>query len=119
MDYYYFKELELRENPTRFGLSLDYKQHFILAKSRRKGFSFKNAGGATWKYTFFKDVKVAIIAETGSDALKTFEKCLNNIDFLTEYTEFGGPQVKELLKLVLKINKVMRKGESLLSLLYL
>ena len=93
MDYYYFKELELRENPTKFGLSLDYKKHFILSKARRKGFSFKNAGGAVWKYTFFKDVKVAIIAETGSDALKTFEKCLNNIDFLTEYTEFGGPHI--------------------------
>ena len=93
MDYYYFKELELRENPTKFGLSIDYKSHFVLAKARRKGFSFKNAGGAVWKYTFFKDVKVAIIAETGGDALKTFEKCLNNIDFLTQYTEFGGPHI--------------------------
>ena len=93
MDYYYFKELELRENPTKFGLPIEYKSHFILAKARRKGFSFKNAGGATWKYTFFKDVKIAIIAETGGDALKTFEKCLNNIDFLTQYTEFGGPHI--------------------------
>jgi hypothetical protein len=93
MDYYYFKELELRENPTKFGLPMDYKSHFILSKARRKGFSFKNAGGATWKYTFFADVKIAIIAETGGDALKTFEKCLQNIDFLTQYTEFGGPHI--------------------------
>ena len=93
MDYYYFKELELRENPTKFGLPITYKSHFILAKARRKGFSYKNAGGATWKYTFFKGVEVAIIAETGHDALKTFQKCLMNIDFLTQYTEFGGPHI--------------------------
>jgi hypothetical protein len=93
MDYYYFLELEAREYPERYDLPKDYKNHICLAKSRRKGFSYKNAAGATHKYTFFKGVKVAIISQRGEKAIETFEKCLLNIDFLTEYTEFGGPHI--------------------------
>lgn len=97
MDYYWFMELEARENPSRYGLPQSYKQSIILAKARRLGFSFKNAAGATHKYTFYKEIKVAIISQTGDKAVETFEKCLQNIDFLTEYTEFGGPHITRTL----------------------
>lgn len=93
MDYYWFKELELRENPTKFNLPIDYKQHMACAKSRRKGFSFKNAAGAVWKYSFYKNAKIAIISQLGDKGIETFEKCLTMIDFLTENTEFGGPHI--------------------------
>jgi hypothetical protein len=93
MDYYWFKELEARENPSKYGLPSDYKKSIILAKSRRLGFSFKNAAGAVWKYSFWSGVKVAIISELGDKGLETFEKCLNIIDWLTEHTEFGGPHI--------------------------
>lgn len=93
MDYYWFKELDARENPNKYGLPNTYKKSIILAKSRRMGFSYKNAAGATYKYTFYKDIKVAIVSQTGEKSLETFEKCLVNIDWLTQYTEFGGPHI--------------------------
>lgn len=93
MDYYYFLELDARENPHKYGLPKNYKKHLILAKSRRKGFSYKNAAGATYKYTFLHNAKIAIISQRGDKAIETFEKCLLNIDFLSEYTEFGGPHI--------------------------
>lgn len=46
MDYYYFKELDARENPSLYGLDSLYRSHMVVAKSRRKGFSFKAAAGA-------------------------------------------------------------------------
>ncbi len=93
MDYYWFTELESRENPAKYNLPKSNKRHLILAKSRRKGWSFKNAAGAVWKFSFFPKVKIAIISQEGTKAAETFEKCLNMIDFLTTYTEFGGPSI--------------------------
>jgi len=46
MDYYYFKELDSRERPAVYGLDSSHRKHMIVAKSRRKGFSFKAAAGA-------------------------------------------------------------------------
>lgn len=54
MDYYWFLELEKNENPGRYGLPLHEKKGMIVAKARRKGWSFKNAAGLAWKYSFFK-----------------------------------------------------------------
>lgn len=104
MDYYYFMELDARENPHKYGLPASYKKSIILAKARRLGFSYKNAGGATYKYTFYKNVKVCIVSQKGEKAVETFEKCLDNIDFLTKYTEFGGPHIRRSL------NKQSMKG---------
>jgi hypothetical protein len=104
MDYYWFMELDARENPSKYGLPISYKQSIILAKARRLGFSYKNAAGATYKYTFYKEIKVAIISQTGEKGVETFEKCLQNIDFLTEYTEFGGPHITRVL------DKTAQKG---------
>jgi hypothetical protein len=93
MDYYWFTELEARENPRKYDLLRSYKKSLIVAKARRMGFSYKNAAGAVWKYTFFANIKVAIISEVGDKSIETFEKCLTNIDWLNEYTEFGGPHI--------------------------
>jgi hypothetical protein len=38
MDYYYFKEMEARDQPGLYNLDSSYKQPMIVAKSRRKGF---------------------------------------------------------------------------------
>lgn len=87
MDYYWFKELEKAENPKP-GIQ---KQNMIVAKARRKGFSYKNAAGAVWKYSFFKNARVIIAAEYGTKAKQTFDMCLNMIDFLNQNTEFRSP----------------------------
>jgi hypothetical protein len=93
MDFYWLKELEARENPGLYNLPLSYKKSMICAKARRKGLSYKAAAGAVWKAMFNKDVKVAIVSETGEDATLCFEKCLTMIDFLSEYTEMGLPKL--------------------------
>lgn len=90
MDYYWFKELDARENPHRYGLPEEYKRSLILAKSRRLGFSYKNAAGAVHIWSFYKNTDVAIVSQYGKKAAETYEKCLRAIDFLTQYTEFKG-----------------------------
>src|SRR5574343_246048 len=40
LDYYWFLELELRENPSKYNLPDSEKKSIILAKARRKGWSF-------------------------------------------------------------------------------
>jgi hypothetical protein len=87
MDYYWFKELEKNENPPPG----KEKRNMIAAKARRKGFSYKNAAGAVWKYTFFKNSTVVIASELGEKAKNTFDMALNMIDFLNQYTEFRSP----------------------------
>jgi hypothetical protein len=87
MDYYWYKVLEECENPKN---PMD-KSHLIAVKARRKGFSFKNAAGAVWKYSFFKESKVVIASEFGSKAKQTFDMALDMIDFLNEHTEFRSP----------------------------
>ena len=95
MDYYYFKELEAREFPERYGLDRTYKSSIAVAKSRRKGFSFKAACGAVWTTALpIKDnAKVLIASETGSDAVLCFKKCMPIIDHLTDHTPFGREDI--------------------------
>jgi hypothetical protein len=93
MDYYWFLELERNENPEKFGLDSTNKKGMIVAKARRKGWSFKNAAGVAWKYTFFKK-SYCIIASYGKDyAESTFKMCLTMLNFLDEYTEFKQPRL--------------------------
>lgn len=93
MDYYYFKELESRENPSIYGYDDSYKRSIALVKSRRKGFSYKAAAGCVWIAAFNKKARVGIASEpnTGdaTDAVKCARKCLPIIDHLTLYTPFG------------------------------
>jgi hypothetical protein len=98
MDYYYFKELEARELPSLYGLSSNYKQPMVVAKSRRKGFSFKAAAGAV-RLTCLpqKDkAKVLIVSDTGKDAALCFKKAMVIIDWLTMYTEFGREDIGDV-----------------------
>lgn len=93
MDYYWFLELEKNENPGRYGLPQYEKKGMIVAKSRRKGWSFKNAAGVAWKYSFFKRSYCIIGTYLKEHAAATFNMTLNVLNFLDEYTEFGGPRL--------------------------
>jgi hypothetical protein len=93
MDYYWFLELERNENPLQYGLDSTEKRSMIMAKARRKGWSYKNAGGATWIYTFFKNSRVVIASQYGDKSEQTFKMFLEMSNFLNEYTEFRQPRL--------------------------
>jgi len=78
MDYYYFKELEARENPQYYDLPREFKKSMTIAKSRRKGFSYKCQSGCVWIIAFNKGARVAIASAPGvnkTDAALTAKKC--------------------------------------------
>lgn len=95
MDYYFFKEIDARERPGNYGLPQSYKKvGIVVAKSRRKGFSFKAASGAVWITAFPKSKyssppNVLIASDTGRDAALCFKKAIVIVDWLTKYTPFG------------------------------
>ena len=93
MDYYWFLELEKNENPGKYGLPSSSKKGMICAKARRKGFSFKNASGALWKYTFFKESYIIIAAYLEEYANATMSMVLEMSNFLNQYTEFRHPRI--------------------------
>jgi len=93
MDYYWFLELEKNENPQKYGLPASAKRGMICAKARRKGYSFKNAAGALWKFTFFKESYVIIASYLGDHAQATMSMVLEMSNFLNEHTEFRHPRV--------------------------
>ncbi len=94
MDFYWFHMLERAENPERFGLSTFDKRHIIMAKARRKGWSYKNAAGAVYVYSFVPNGKVVIGSQFGDKGRITFNMAMTMIDFLNKYTEFGQPWVQ-------------------------
>jgi hypothetical protein len=92
MDYYYYRELEARENPHLFGLDATYKKSLVLAKSRRKGFSYKAAAGCVWIIAFNNKARVGIASAPDvkkTDAALCAQKCIPVLDHLTDYTPFG------------------------------
>jgi len=89
LDYYYFRELEARENPNMHNLPTTYKQSMSVTKSRRGGFSYKAGAGAVWCTAFRNKAKVLIASDTGKDATLCFQKALDIIDHLSKYTPFG------------------------------
>lgn len=93
MDYYWFLELEKNENPQKYGFPSSAKKGMICAKARRKGFSFKNASGALWKYTFFKESYIIIAAYLEEYANATMSMVLEMSNFLNQYTEFRHPRI--------------------------
>jgi hypothetical protein len=95
LDYYWYKELEKVENPIKYGLPLEFKKSLILAKARRKGWSFKNAGGIAWIYTFFKNTRSLIISQESDKAEYTFKMFKNITNHLNEYTEFRQPTITD------------------------
>jgi len=93
MDYYWFLELEKNENPQKYGLPSSQKRGMICAKARRKGFSYKNAAGALWKYTFFKESYIIIASYLADYAQATMNMVFTMSNFLNEYTEFRHPRL--------------------------
>lgn len=95
MDYYYFRELEARENPSLYNLPRDFKQSMVVVKSRRKGFSYKAGSGAVWITAFRNKAKVLIASITGSDAVLCFKKAIDVVDHISKYTPFGRKELGE------------------------
>ena len=89
MDYYYYRELDARENPLFYNLPRDFKQSLSVVKSRRKGFSFKAGCGAVWITAFKNKAKVLIASITGGDAVLCFEKAMDVVDHISKHTPFG------------------------------
>lgn len=77
MDYYYFHECE-------------YARHngkgIIVAKSRRKGFSYKNGAKCVYQYNFFRDSTSIIGAYLDEYAQSTMDMVLEMINFLNKET---------------------------------
>lgn len=80
MDYYYYHELELAKAN---------KQGMIIAKSRRKGFSYKGAFNCVYEYTFFRESFSIIAAFNGEWANFTMGLGLEMLNFLNKHTDFA------------------------------
>jgi len=77
MDYYYFDECELaRENG----------QGMIVAKARRKGFSYKNGALCVHQYNFFRDSTSIIGAYLNEYGGATMAMALEMINFMNKHT---------------------------------
>ena len=73
MDYYYFMECELaRENG----------QGVIVAKARRKGFSYKNGALCVYQYNFFRDSTSIIGAFLQAYSGATMNMALEMLNFI-------------------------------------
>lgn len=80
MDYYYYHELELaKEN----------RQGMIVAKSRRKGFSFKGAWNCVYEYNWHRESFSIIAAFMGDYSRQTMTMALNMINFLNKHTDWA------------------------------
>jgi hypothetical protein len=79
MDYYYFQEIEN---------AWANNQGMIVGKSRRKGFSYKNAGLCAHMYTFERDSTSIIGAYLKELAKLTMDMTLTMLNFLNEHTAF-------------------------------
>ena len=77
MDYYYFHEVE----KARYeGLSI------IVAKARRKGFSYKNSALAVHMYNFYRDSTSIIGAYLQEYSDSTMSMSLEMINFINKHT---------------------------------
>ncbi len=80
LDYYFFKEVEIaREN----------SQGVIVAKSRRKGFSFKTGALVAHQYTFNRNSISLIGAYLQSYSKATMDMTLEMLNFNKMKTDFG------------------------------
>jgi hypothetical protein len=80
MDYYYYHELErAKEN----------KEGMIVAKSRRKGFSYKGAFNCVYEYTWYRDSVSIIAAFMGDYCEQTMFMALEMINFLNKNTDWA------------------------------
>lgn len=80
MDYYYYWEL-LRAKENKEGM--------IVAKSRRKGFSYKGAFNLTYEYNWFRDSFSIIAAFMGDYSQSTMNMALDMINFINKHTDWA------------------------------
>ena len=92
MDYYYFLECQLaRENG----------QGVIVAKARRKGFSYKNGALCVYQYNFFRDSTSIIGAYLNEYSGATMNMALEMLNFLNKYTAWAkrkNPDRRDFVK---------------------
>jgi hypothetical protein len=115
MDYYWFLELERNENPIKFGLDSTDKAGMIAAKSRRKGWSYKNAAGCVWTYSFFRESNVIIASFEERFAKSTFKFCKDMLNFLNEYTEFRHLTITDNDKMIHSGYIVKEEGQNIVK----
>lgn len=80
MDFYYYHELE-RAKANREGM--------IVAKSRRKGFSFKGAWNSVYEYNWNRESFSIISAFLGDYSQSTMDMALEMINFLNAKTDWA------------------------------
>jgi len=80
MDYYYYHELEKAKN-SREGM--------IVAKSRRKGFSYKGAFNLVYEYNWYRDSFSIISAFMSDYSQSTMNMALDMINFLNKHTDWA------------------------------
>jgi len=80
MDYYYYHELEkAKEN----------REGMIVAKSRRKGFSYKGAFNLVYEYNWFRDSFSIVSAYMSDYSQTTMNMALDMINFLNKHTDWA------------------------------
>lgn len=92
MDYYWYKELETRENPKIMRFDMSYKKSLVCVKTRRAGFTYKEVSGCIYLCIVNrnKDVIVASGKEGETfDAVKALKKSKTTITHLSMFTPFG------------------------------
>ncbi len=80
MDYYYYHELEKAKN-NREGM--------IVAKSRRKGFSYKGSFNTVYEYTWYRDSFSIISAFLKDYCQSTMNMAVDMINFINKHTAWG------------------------------
>lgn len=80
MDYYYYHELEQAKIN---------KQGIIVAKARRKGFSYKGAFNTVYEYNWYRDSFSIISAFMGDYCQTTMNMALDMINFLNKHTDWA------------------------------
>ena len=80
MDYYYYHELERARADM---------QGMIVAKSRRKGFSYKGAFNLVYEYNWIRESFSIISAFMGDYANTTMGMALEMINFLNKHTDWA------------------------------
>lgn len=80
MDYYYYHELE--------GAKLD-REGMIVAKARRKGFSYKGSFNCVYEYNWYRDSFNIIGAFLSDYCQTTMNMALEMLNFINKHTAWG------------------------------
>lgn len=84
MDYYYYHELE-QAKLNREGI--------IVAKTRRRGFSYKGAFNTVYEYNWYRDSFSIIAAFMGDYCQATMNMAIEMINFINKYTDWGKRKI--------------------------